>query len=283
MTKSGAIPYSPSRRVSAMSAASTAGWVISVRRRSASACATASGRRGRRRSAPTARGRRAAAPSTRRRSSNVSATIGSRSPQLAEHVRVLRALPGVHERHLAGGAGAAEDAAGRERVPSGRRVARRAPAAPARPSARARRRRRSRSRSARPRAGPPPRERDAEARLTAAGGVGHCAQPCGQLAAVARRRARARRATAPSWPRPRPTGASLARAADTAIECAVALQVGRARAPRARRGSSCHRIRTRSRPRRGSRSAGDFPVAQLGVDARTVSWPSRCWGWAARS
>ncbi len=52
---------------------------------------------------------------------------------------------------------------------------------------------------------------------------------------------------------------------------------GRARTPRARRGSWCRRSRTRSR-RRAHALGGVGPLAQFGVDARTASSPSRRWG-----
>ena len=113
--------------------------------------------------------------------------------QLAEHVRVLRALAGVHERDLSGSTGAAEDAARRERAPGGRRVA----------VERTQRQRgllRELGRVAVVDRDPLGRAQvrlvgsAARGRLAAAGRLGHRAQAGGQATAVGVRRPRARRA-----------------------------------------------------------------------------------------
>ena len=233
-----------------MSTVSTAGCVISVRRSSLLGLGHRVGVAGSTKmmsdsARPSSSGAMIASAS-----SNVAATTGSVPPQLGEHVGVLRALAGVEEGDLAG-RGRCRGRCRGPAAPSTRPgCPTRAPSAPARPWRPARRRRRSRWRPARARASrlggrrrgrgrsPAPRrharsrvgecrlvvgaehERAAQRRLRRGGGrAGDAGAPPGSRRHV--RRHRDRRVRRCRW-----TG-------------------GRARTPRARRGSWCRRSRTR--------------------------------------
>ncbi len=181
--------------MSAMSQASTAGWVISV----CSSCSSSLRDRGRVAGVDEdVIGQRLA---EQRRHDLVG--LGERLrhdglgvTELVEHVDVLRALPGVEERDLGRGAVAEEDARGPGASCTARGFHRSAPARPGRPCRPARRARRSRWR---------PGPARAPARGPAARWAAPGQRPRGQRSAPAgrprlarcRRLPRARRAAAP--------------------------------------------------------------------------------------
>ena len=151
MTRSGAIPYSPSRRVSAMSTVSTAGCWISVRRSSSSARAIAAGSAGSAKMMSDSRRPSSSGAMIASASSNSSATTGSRRRSSASMFAYCEPWPVYRNATLPGrrcrGRCRARAAPARRRgCPPAARAARAPPWPPGRG------RRRSRSRSARARA-----------------------------------------------------------------------------------------------------------------------------------